>query len=177
MQLTKPDGILVGGRGDHVRCRRAIVFESGFAADLRCSPNLRSTARGSQLKRRLRPTATRALPYVVGNGPEVVSGHSTEHRPCTPHSVKSQGRARASEGHCGWPAGTCVGVEPTAAPRAFNGSPALHAAPRPFTTAGSMPESASTVRAVGERGDAADRAGFSCRGTGQVRSPTAGDLH
>jgi hypothetical protein len=40
MQLTKPDGILVGGRGDHVRCRRAIVFESGFAADLRCSPGI-----------------------------------------------------------------------------------------------------------------------------------------
>ena len=36
MQLTKPDGLLVGGRGAHVRCRRAIVFESGFAADLRC---------------------------------------------------------------------------------------------------------------------------------------------
>jgi hypothetical protein len=36
MQLTKPDGIRVGGHGDHVRCRRAIVFESGLAADLRC---------------------------------------------------------------------------------------------------------------------------------------------
>src|SRR5438874_388385 len=36
MQLTMPDGILVGGHGDHVRCRRAIVFESGLAADLRC---------------------------------------------------------------------------------------------------------------------------------------------
>jgi hypothetical protein len=37
MQLTKPDGLLVGGRGAHVQRRRAIVFESGFAADLRCS--------------------------------------------------------------------------------------------------------------------------------------------
>ena len=46
MQLTKPDGSLVGGRGDHVRCRRAIVFESGFAADLRCSTN-RETSLGS----------------------------------------------------------------------------------------------------------------------------------
>jgi hypothetical protein len=36
MQLTKSDGSLAGGRGDHVRCRRAIVIESGFAADLRC---------------------------------------------------------------------------------------------------------------------------------------------
>jgi hypothetical protein len=40
MQLTKPDGLLVGGRGDPVRCRRAIVFQSGFAADLRCSADL-----------------------------------------------------------------------------------------------------------------------------------------
>ena len=37
MQLTKPDGLLVGGRGANVHRRRAIVFESGFAADLRCS--------------------------------------------------------------------------------------------------------------------------------------------
>jgi hypothetical protein len=36
MQLTKPDGILVGGRGAHAHRRRAVVFESGFAADLRC---------------------------------------------------------------------------------------------------------------------------------------------
>jgi hypothetical protein len=39
MQLTKPDGGLAGGHGDDVRCRRAIVFESGFAADLRCYPD------------------------------------------------------------------------------------------------------------------------------------------
>jgi hypothetical protein len=37
MQLTKLDGILAGGRGGHVHCRRAIVFESGLAADLLCS--------------------------------------------------------------------------------------------------------------------------------------------
>jgi hypothetical protein len=37
MQLIKPDGLLVGGRGAHVRRRRAIAFESSFAADLRCS--------------------------------------------------------------------------------------------------------------------------------------------
>src|SRR5947207_13928905 len=36
MELTKPDGILAGGHGGHVRGRRAIVFESGFAADRRC---------------------------------------------------------------------------------------------------------------------------------------------
>jgi len=40
MQLTKPDGGLVGGHGDHVRRRHAVVFESGFAADLRCSADL-----------------------------------------------------------------------------------------------------------------------------------------
>ena len=40
MQLTKPDALLVGGRGAHVGRRRAIVFESGFAADLRCSADL-----------------------------------------------------------------------------------------------------------------------------------------
>jgi len=33
MQLTKPDGRLAGGRGAGVHHRRAIVFESGFAAD------------------------------------------------------------------------------------------------------------------------------------------------
>jgi hypothetical protein len=40
MQLTKPDGILAGGRGGDVRRGRTIVFESGFAADLRCSTDL-----------------------------------------------------------------------------------------------------------------------------------------
>ena len=40
MQLTKPDGLLVGGHGDHVYCRRAIAIESGFAADLRCSTDV-----------------------------------------------------------------------------------------------------------------------------------------
>jgi hypothetical protein len=45
MQLTKPDGLLVGGRSDHVRCRRAIVFESGLAADLRCSADVGAMVR------------------------------------------------------------------------------------------------------------------------------------
>jgi hypothetical protein len=34
MDLTSPDGLLIGGRGDPARCRCAIVFRSGFAADL-----------------------------------------------------------------------------------------------------------------------------------------------
>jgi len=41
MQLTTPDGSLVGGHGDYVHCRRAIIFESGVAADLRCYPGMR----------------------------------------------------------------------------------------------------------------------------------------
>jgi hypothetical protein len=40
MQLTRPDGSLVGGRGAYVRHRRAIVVESGLAADLRCSADM-----------------------------------------------------------------------------------------------------------------------------------------
>ena len=38
MQLTKPDGLLAGRRAAHGRRRRAVFFESGFAADLRCLP-------------------------------------------------------------------------------------------------------------------------------------------
>jgi hypothetical protein len=40
MQPTKPDGRLAGGRGARVHRRGAIVLESGFAADLRCSADL-----------------------------------------------------------------------------------------------------------------------------------------
>ncbi len=40
MQLTSPNGLLAGGRGDCVRGRRTIVFESGFAGDPRCCADI-----------------------------------------------------------------------------------------------------------------------------------------
>jgi hypothetical protein len=80
MQLTKPDGLLVGGRGDHVRCRRAIVFESGFAADLRCS----ASAGARAWKRR-------------GTG-RVVGGWL---RPSSPHDGRQLRRLHPRERVCG----------------------------------------------------------------------------
>ena len=56
--------ILVGGRGAHVRCRRAIVFESGFAADLRCSTGTRP-AKVSEVLRRCRSGERTGNPLVL----------------------------------------------------------------------------------------------------------------